>query len=63
MNTGERASKLALLKETNKILYMPTDAEKIQIEARTKEIKSDFMHVLRIALKAKNVAEGTKTGS
>lgn len=40
---------------------MPSEAEKIQIKARTEEIKSDFLHVLRVALEAKNAAEGTKT--
>lgn len=40
---------------------MATDAEKKQIEARTEEVKSDFLHTLGIALNAKNAAEGTKT--
>lgn len=40
---------------------MPNEAEKIQIEKRTEEMKSDFLHVLRVALEAKNVADGTKT--
>jgi hypothetical protein len=44
-----------------KFLRMPNEAEKNQIEARTIELKSDFLHVLRIAIEAKNAAEGTKT--
>jgi hypothetical protein len=40
---------------------MPSETEKKQIEARTEELKSDFFHVLSIALGAKNAADGTKT--
>lgn len=44
-----------------KNLYMPSETEKNLIVARTEEIKSDFLHVLHIALAAKNAAEGIKT--
>lgn len=40
---------------------MPNEAYRKRVEARTEEVKSDFLHVLHIAVEAKNVAEGSKT--